>query len=104
MDRIKGLETNLTPEWIMDNVLNSKCFYCGETNWTKLGCDRIDNTKGHTTDNCICSCGICNVKRNDRYTVEEFKQYRSLHPRTCDIPKTPLLNEKGCMDKNQITS
>ena len=103
-DIAKSQECDLTSKWIIENIFTSKCYYCGDSDWTHLGCDRIDNTKGHTMDNCICACGICNIERSDRYTVEEFKQYRQLHPRGCDIPKTPLLNEKGCLVKKQVPS
>lgn len=61
----------LTPEWIVDNIFNSKCIYCGETDWRKLGCDRIDNSKPHTPDNVVCCCGKCNVKKQ-RKSVEVF--------------------------------
>lgn len=80
-DKSKGFETDLTVEWIMDNIFNSKCYYCEETDWTKLGTDRIDNTKGHTMDNCICACGKCNIERKDKYTVEEFKEYKQIRPK-----------------------
>ena len=35
---------------------------------------------------------------------EEFKQYRSLHPRACDIPKAPAiqLSETGALKKRII--
>lgn len=81
MDKLKGLKTNLTPDWIVNNIFNSKCYYCKETDWIKLGTDRINNTKGHTMDNCICACGKCNVERGDRYSVEEFKRYKQIRPK-----------------------
>lgn len=81
MDELKGVETDLTPEWVIENIFKSKCYYCEEADWTKLGTDRIDNTKGHTMDNCICACGKCNVERGDRYSVEEFKRYKQIRPK-----------------------
>jgi len=54
---------NLTQQFILEHIFNHSCIYCGETDWHKLGCDRIDNTKGHTTDNVVCSCWDCNNKR-----------------------------------------
>ena len=47
-----------------------KCNYCGETN--NIGCDRIDNLKGHTMNNCVPCCQLCNVTRMDNYTVDEM--------------------------------
>lgn len=81
IDKSKGFETNITTDWIVDNIFNSKCYYCEESDWTKLGTDRIDNTKGHTTDNCICACGKCNIERGNRYTVDEFKRYKQIRPK-----------------------
>lgn len=72
----------LTKEWFVKNVFDSRCIYCGDDNYLHLGADRIDNTKPHTSDNCICSCGICNVERQIRkMSVEEFMEYRKTYPR-----------------------
>lgn len=62
-DKNRGYETELPLNWIIERIFNSTCVYCGESDWHKLGCDRIDNTKGHTTDNVVCSCLSCNAKR-----------------------------------------
>lgn len=69
----KGKECTITSEWILENIFNSSCLYCGETDWTVLGCDRIDNTKGYTPDNIVCSCNRCNRLRSDRRSVQEFR-------------------------------
>lgn len=66
-------ESTLTPEWIVENIFTSKCYYCGETDWTKLGCDRIDNDKPHTPDNVVPCCAECNRKRGTM-NFEEFKK------------------------------
>lgn len=74
-DAERGFNTkiNIDSNWIENNILNGQiCFYCGESDWRKLGVDRIDNTKGHTPDNCVCACEKCNKKRQNKYTVEEF--------------------------------
>ena len=62
---------NLSHQWIIDHIFNSSCVYCGETNWLVLGCDRIDNTKAHSTDNCVCACSNCNTLRQDK----DFKTF-----------------------------
>ena len=73
---------DLTSDYIIDNIFSSKCVYCGDSNWRHLGCDRIDNTKGHTKDNTVCSCGLCNRERQyEKMSVEEFIEYRKTHPR-----------------------
>lgn len=53
-------ECNLTAQWIVDNIFSKSCPYCGETDWNKLGCNRLDNSKPHTTDNVEACCGKCN--------------------------------------------
>lgn len=64
-------ECTLTAEWIINNIFTSKCVFCGESDWTKLGCDRIDNNLPHTEDNVQCCCGKCNNKRGVK-SLEEF--------------------------------
>ena len=77
VDKETGTGTcTLTQKWILENIFNSKCVYCGENDWRKLGCDRIDNTKAHTKDNCVCACLHCNAERADRWTVDEFKRLK----------------------------
>lgn len=58
-----GREFSLTREWIVDRIFSSSCIYCGESDWHKLGCDRKDNSIGHTPENCVPSCKRCNEKR-----------------------------------------
>jgi hypothetical protein len=43
-------------KWIVENIYTKKCAYCDETDWHKLGCNRIDNSKGHTKDNVEPCC------------------------------------------------
>lgn len=69
--KYKREECTLTPEWVIDNIFSKPCHYCGESDWTKMGCDRIDNTKSHTPDNVVPCCLECNLKRNNK-TYDEF--------------------------------
>lgn len=65
-------ECTITAQWIVDNVFSGqRCFYCGETDWTELGCDRIDNSLPHTPENVVCCCEECNKKRGSK-PYEEF--------------------------------
>lgn len=64
-------ECTITPQWMVDNIFTQPCHWCKETDWTKLGCDRIDNSLPHTPDNVIPCCEECNKKRGSR-TYEEF--------------------------------
>lgn len=67
----KKFENDLTFDWVRDNIFYENCFYCGTDK--KIGCDRIDNSKGHTVDNVVPCCYRCNVVRADYYTVDEMK-------------------------------
>ena len=99
------ISQNIDSKWIIDNIFSGQsCIYCGESDWTRLGCDRIDNSKPHTPDNVVCACGLCNIEKQDGFTVEEFRQYRALHPRACDIPKAPALqlSETGALKKRTV--
>lgn len=61
---------DITIEWMVENIFKSKCVYRGDT--YRLGCDRIDNTKGHTMDNVVPCCIECNQARNNKFTHEEM--------------------------------
>lgn len=67
----KNLEFNLDRDWFINHILKSKCIYCGDTN--HLGCDRIDNSKGHTYDNVVPCCYTCNVARGNNFSFEEMQ-------------------------------
>ena len=87
-DQQKGFSTdqNISSDWIVENIFSGQsCIYCGDSDWTHLGADRTDASKPHTPDNVVCSCGLCNMERSDKYTVEEFIEYRKLHPRSLDL-------------------
>lgn len=58
-DRGKG---DLSSRWIVENIFTKPCAHCGETDWTKLGCNRLDNSKPHTMDNVEPCCMKCNLK------------------------------------------
>lgn len=65
-------EYNLDKEWFIENILNKECIYCGSKD--RLGCDRIDNSKGHIYDNVVPCCYICNCARNNNFSFEEMKE------------------------------
>lgn len=67
-------ECTLTAKWIVDNIFSGqKCIFCGESDWHKLGCDRIDNSKPHTPDNVNPCCEECNKKRGTMDFEEFYK-------------------------------
>lgn len=53
-------ECTITAQWIIDNIFTKKCVHCGESDWAKLGCNRLDNSKPHTEDNVEPCCHDCN--------------------------------------------
>lgn len=69
-DKNRNLVCDLTTEWIKENITNKSCIYCGDTEF--IGCDRIDNNKGHTKDNVVPCCKLCNQTRNNDFSVEEM--------------------------------
>lgn len=50
------------------------CAYCGETDFMKLGVDRINNAKPHTKNNVVCCCESCNKHRNLKDFFEYFNE------------------------------
>lgn len=97
-------DCTLTPDWFIEKIFNSSCIYCGDSDWTHLGADRIDNSKPHTPDNCVCSCGICNVERQCKsMSVSEFIKYRKYHPRTIDLkPEVVEINGVKVLRKKLV--
>lgn len=74
MDNEQGRgESTLTVEQLL-SLWSEGCFWCGETDWRKLGADRIDNSKPHSLENCVCSCWDCNTKRG----VKDFEYFKKI--------------------------
>lgn len=59
-------------DWMIDNILTMPCVYCGDNK--RIGCDRIDNSKGHTKDNVVPCCIECNTARNNYFTYDEMRR------------------------------
>lgn len=64
-DKRKGFEKSIDfdAKWIVDNIFSKPCPYCGETDWRKLGCNRINEDLPHTKDNVEPCCYDCNTKK-----------------------------------------
>lgn len=67
-------EADIDGKWIEENIFNKECIYCGEKDWKKLGCDRINNERPHTKDNVVCCCKRCNTLKSNKFTVDEMKE------------------------------
>lgn len=70
IDKKKGFVCSLTKEDV-EKIQSMPCVYCGDTE--RIGADRIDNSTGHTLENCVPCCADCNVARSDNFTHEEMK-------------------------------
>lgn len=66
---------DLTAQWIADNILSKPCVHCGETDWRKIGCNRIDNDLPHTKDNVEPCCLECNHKLEGKELAKQVYQY-----------------------------
>ena len=53
---------DLTAQWIIENIFTKPCAHCGETDWRKIGCNRLNNDLPHTKDNVEPCCLECNVR------------------------------------------
>lgn len=78
-DKKKGRENDITGDFIENEIFTQPCVYCGETDFRALGCDRIDNSRGHLKDNVVCACRQCNCEREYfKKSVDEFKKYKKI--------------------------
>lgn len=82
----KGVEFTLSfPEW--KELVSKPCYYCGvvgadRRTFMKLdnitirfnGIDRVDSSKGYTSDNSVSCCKYCNWAKNSQ-SIEHFKDH-----------------------------
>ncbi len=71
-DRKKGYECDLDFDFVAE-LINKPCIYCNDTEEV-IGCDRIDNSKGHLKSNVVPCCVTCNITRFHNFTFEEMLQ------------------------------
>jgi len=69
LDRKHKRKFELTLDWILANIANKVCYYCG---FSSNGIDRIDNSLGHSVKNSVPCCTECNNARMDNFSHEEF--------------------------------
>lgn len=75
-DRKRGRgECTLTAKWIVENIFTKPCAHCGETDWHKIGCNRLDNSKPHTEDNVEPCCMKCNNDLHHESIKKKVYQY-----------------------------
>ena len=61
-DRKKGLQHDLTVDFVEKLISSNTCAYCGEDKLL-ITIDRIDNDVGHTDQNIVAACIRCNMLR-----------------------------------------
>ena len=87
---------NVYPKLTKEDIIricfseDSRCVWCSESSWKKLGLDRIDNEKPHDVDNCVCSCHDCNVRRH-RKSFDEWIDSRLTTIEECVKQKNSVL-------------
>lgn len=93
-DKLYGRELpDFDSKWIVENIFTKPC-KCGESDWHKLGCDRIDNSIGHIKSNVVSSCLHCNMikpkedKWKAKYSRNKYKQVDQINPIDGEIVKT----------------
>lgn len=69
MDRKRGFVCDIDQAFML-TIFSQPCIYCGCSE--QIGCDRIDNSLGHTRDNIVPACADCNIMRGDRFTHGEM--------------------------------
>lgn len=78
MDEKNGFgkdKIDFNARWIVENIYTKPCPHCGETDWHKLGCNRLDNSKPHTIDNVEPCCFHCNCTLNGKEQSERISQW-----------------------------
>lgn len=70
IDKRKGHDNDIDQVFLLTVVFPGSCCYCGTRE--QLGCDRVDNSRGHTRDNVVVACADCNIMRGDRFSHDEM--------------------------------
>lgn len=72
IDKSKGLDCDIDSDYLIRHIVTMPCIYCG-TDEDEIGCDRIDNSKGHNKSNVVPCCAVCNAARMDNFSHEEMR-------------------------------
>ena len=68
----KNLVFNI-PKDVFDILKERPCYFCRVVK-EQVGVDRIDNTKGYVSGNCVPCCWDCNRSKSNK-TLKEYKEY-----------------------------
>ena|SRR5687767_9662289 len=79
------LDWTLTDEQC-EKLFDSPCYYCDTVKYSSIkntghstpfeynGIDRVDNSRGYSSDNVVPCCGRCNSAKN-KFTLGEFEDW-----------------------------
>jgi hypothetical protein len=78
IDDIRNKARRRGKEWLLASVeayklIIASCVYCGYTpNWpeSRVGIDRVDNSKGYVPGNCVPCCSTCNSAKGELSEIE----------------------------------
>lgn len=65
------------------------CYFCRVVK-EQVGVDRIDNTKGYVSGNCIPCCWDCNRSKSNK-TLKEYKEYLLRFNKDLKLTNDPLV-------------
>lgn len=74
---------------IFEVLISRPCYFC-RINKKEVGIDRIDNSKGYESGNCISCCWDCNRSKSNK-SMSEYRDYLLRFNPLIKIPKTPLV-------------
>ena len=88
----RGINFELTKEQVIE-LCEKPCFYCGKERC--LGIDRVDNSKGYTTDNVVPCCGCCNKMKMDLELNFFLSHVEQIHKNIEAIKSSSTISEES---------
>jgi len=84
--RRRGKSLSLLPSEYEGLVVNGRCFYChGRCGSGLLGIDRVDNSRGYHTGNCVACCARCNFMKGSLELGQFLDQCAAIASRRAQI-------------------
>ena len=72
-------------------LIKTPCYYCGfKPQWpeSRVGIDRVDNTKGYEFSNCVSCCFTCNSAKKELTQEDFYKWIERIYFNTKQYKKT----------------
>lgn len=88
--RAKASKLDFTiPFRAFDHLVKEPCHYCKIKKPLDIaGIDRLDNTQGYVSGNCVPSCWDCNRSKSDK-TLAQFNEYLKRFNNELTLSETP---------------